>query len=315
MFGVDIKYPFFKMAQLYKKPNIESEHWEIKTFQIHAPEDYHCILDSGIPAGEYVALRAKNYNEMGLDCACMMSDTPMEKYTNQLFLNLAEGDVLLVGLGIGMLTAALAQKESVKSITVVELDSEIIGLVEPLIREHVPHQDKIKIIQGDAYVFPKEYNGPLFDYIWIDIWETFPGWFDELDMLNNIMELYFGCVKESYKVYTWGSREAFEGFDISPIEDDDFIPYVKDMVALEIKRGETDFGIQEMRDNYKNFHDVLISMCGITIFDAYKAFGVEPVIDTVIFHQEKLKRIISDSHNVNNFTVTTQNGEKINCAI
>ena len=81
------------------------------------------------------------------------------------------------------------------------------------------------------------------------------------------------------------------------------------MVALEIERGETDFGIQEMRDNYQHFHDVLFSSCGETVFDAYKDFGVEPCTDEVI-RQLKLKTTISNSHDTKSFNITTKNGEK-----
>jgi hypothetical protein len=60
--------------------------------------------------------------------------------------DLAHGNVLLTGLGFGILAVALAQKENVSSVTVLELNSD----VTKAFLENNSQNDKIKIIQGDA---------------------------------------------------------------------------------------------------------------------------------------------------------------------
>ena len=56
---------------------------------------------------------------------CIMSNTPMEEYTNREFVEKAHGDILIAGLGIGMIILPLQDKEAVKSITIIEKNKDI----------------------------------------------------------------------------------------------------------------------------------------------------------------------------------------------
>lgn len=64
------------------------EHFEIK------PDNYRAIYRDQIPVGTYVVLRQSGQ--------VVMSNTPMEKRTNDEFVENAHGHVLIGGLGIGM---------------------------------------------------------------------------------------------------------------------------------------------------------------------------------------------------------------------
>jgi hypothetical protein len=158
----------------------------------------------------------------------MMSDTPMEKFTNQYVLNYAKGDILIAGLGIGMLPVALAAKDDVKSITILELEPEIIELVEPLIRKNVKNEEKITIIQADAYQYPLQNADKKYDWVYLDIWDTFPGYADDLPMLENIMTLY-SDICPSGRIQAWGYEFAEAGLDDSPIEVDAFDAYLRQL--------------------------------------------------------------------------------------
>lgn len=246
MYQQDILYPFHRMALLYNNPNVESENWRIRTFTISYPKDYYVIFEQGIPAGTYVSLTCKHPEKFGMGQSCMMSDTPMEKFTNQRFLNNAEGDVLIAGLGIGMLPAALAEKEDVKSITIIELNQEVIDLVEPLIRKYVKNENKIKIIQGDAYWYPHNHPDERYDFVYLDIWDEFPGAAEDLEMLDEMIERYVP-ICPSCRIDTWGYEFAEAGCDDSPIEVDAYGIYLKDMYRWEEKLGEEDYmGRHEM---------------------------------------------------------------------
>ena len=98
----------------------------------------------------------------------MMSDTPMERNTNRNFLQKANGDVVIFGLGLGLIVFPLLDDENVKSITIVELYQDLIDIVQPKI-EAKDKQNKVRIVQGDCftYEFPKETK---FDTIYFDIW-------------------------------------------------------------------------------------------------------------------------------------------------
>jgi len=92
-----------------------------------------------------------------------MSDTWLERYTNVAALEASRGDVLILGLGIGLLPVACCRKEEVSSVTVVEIEPQVIALVEP----HISHP-KLRVIQGDAFAPP--FRGKVFDTVYVDIW-------------------------------------------------------------------------------------------------------------------------------------------------
>lgn len=100
----------------------------------------------------------------------MMSDTPMERNTNRDFIQKANGDVIIFGLGLGLVILPLLKKENVKSILVVELYQDLIDLVEPILKKH-DTENKLSIIQGDCFEIhkniPKEKK---FDSVYGDIW-------------------------------------------------------------------------------------------------------------------------------------------------
>ena len=257
MYEQEILHPFHRMAKLYNNPNVESENWRIRTFKISYPKDYYTIFTQGIPAGTYVSLNCKHPEKFGMDQSCMMSDTPMEKFTNQYVLNYASGDILIAGLGIGMLPASLAEKDDVKSITILELNQEVIDLVEPLIRQNVTNADKIKIIQADAYKYPGENPNTKYDWIYLDIWDSFPGSYDDLPMLDNIIEKYIP-ICPSCRVSTWGYEFAEAGLEDSPIEVDAYGEYIKELYKHEIELGEQD---------HDGMHDMLIATMQLEDFD------------------------------------------------
>lgn len=101
---------------------------------------------------------------LSLEDGVWMSDTPMEFETTDNATKLAKGDVLECGLGIGLFTYYASKKESVKSITTIEKEKDIIDLVYPVIQNK-----KTKVINADAIEFLKTTN-KKFDTIHIDIW-------------------------------------------------------------------------------------------------------------------------------------------------
>lgn len=126
------------------------EHFEIKE------RTFREILD-GIPPGNYVKLTHNG--------EVVMSDTPMEKRTNASFVVNAYGDVLIGGLGIGMIIAAIQCHEKVNSITVIEKHQEVIDLIT----SQISFKDKVRIINADVFEWKPE-KGQRFDCIYMDIW-------------------------------------------------------------------------------------------------------------------------------------------------
>jgi hypothetical protein len=99
----------------------------------------------------------------------MMSDTKMERLTNAEVLRDANGHVLIGGLGIGMLPVTLLRPDrpenrAVKSVTVVELNPDVVELVAPHIVD-----PRLTIAQGDVFEWVPP-DGVLYDTIYMDIW-------------------------------------------------------------------------------------------------------------------------------------------------
>jgi spermidine synthase len=88
----------------------------------------------------------------------VMPDTFMERKSNREFYQHAKGDVLIGGLGLGMVLLAVQDKPEVHLATVVEIEQEIIDLVLP----QLPLNSKVNVVQGDIFRFVANH---LFDTI------------------------------------------------------------------------------------------------------------------------------------------------------
>ena len=127
--------------------------FELTHFEI-GKNDLYAILH-GIPCGKFIKLTHRG--------EVVMSDTAMEKRTNRDFVVKAHGNVLIGGLGIGLILLAIQDKEDIEQITVVEKNKEVIELVG----NQLPLNSKVNIVNDDVF----EYK-PLFKYntIYMDIW-------------------------------------------------------------------------------------------------------------------------------------------------
>jgi hypothetical protein len=127
----------------------------------------------------------------------IMSDTPDEIRDHRGFIRSATGNVLIAGLGIGMVMRAVAMKEDVKSVTVVEQSEDVIKLVA----DHYlakPYGAKLDIVHADIFEW-KPGRGISYDYGWFDVWDNLCT--DNLDEMTKLARKYVRCVKN--KGY-WG---------------------------------------------------------------------------------------------------------------
>lgn len=133
------------------------------------------------------------------DGETMMSDHPSEIITNQDFIDNAKGDVLIFGLGMGLIVFPLLNSDEINSITIVEKDKGLIDIVGPIIKEK-DLKDKLRIKEGDAFLFFKEIN-TKFDTIYFDIWAKINNKsFDEMETLH---KLYNRFLREDGYLDSW----------------------------------------------------------------------------------------------------------------
>ena len=154
-------------------PEGNSGDCKIQRFTV-TPEDAARWFRTGVPPGDYTRLLYKGHT--------LMSDTPDEMRDHRPFVHKASGDILINGLGIGMVVLNLLNRlesnwaEPVTSITVNEISPDVIKLVGPT------YQDRpgVTINLADARTW-KPAKGQRFDAIWHDIWGDF-----NIDLLSDM---------------------------------------------------------------------------------------------------------------------------------
>lgn len=145
-------------------PNVTIPVCEKGQFKIerkHVKPTFNFSKDGrSVPEGEYTFLyRGKTL---------VMSDTPDEKRDHSWAVYQAKGECLIAGLGIGMVLNAMAMKEEVTHIDVVELEQDVIDMVAPYYEQLYPN----KITFHCASIFDwKPNKDKRYDCAWFDIWD------------------------------------------------------------------------------------------------------------------------------------------------
>lgn len=111
------------------------------------------------------------YARLRIHGSLVMTDTDMEQRTSARFVRMATGDVLVAGLGLGMILLPAARKENVRSILVVEKYQDVIDSVLPQIKSFLKPEEaaKIAVVCEDILIW-KAPKGFKFDCIYFDIW-------------------------------------------------------------------------------------------------------------------------------------------------
>jgi len=145
-------------------PDAEYGNVKIDSFTI-GDKEYNRQLGGFYRSGRIVP--KGKYKRLYINGEVMMSNTPDEIRDFSSFVSKANGDILVNGLGLGVLVQALLNKEDVESITVIEINEDVIKLVAPTYEK----DKRFKVINADAFEYKPE-KGVKFDYVWHDIWFT-----------------------------------------------------------------------------------------------------------------------------------------------
>ena len=141
------------MSELLEERELNG--WKLQKFKIES-DNIRARFD-GITPGKYIELLHNG--------ECVMSDTNMEKRTNSDFCINAHGDIIIGGLGIGMIIMAIQDKPEVNTITVIEKNQEVIDIVASQLNLN----DKVNIICADVFEWKPE-RGVKYDMAYMDIW-------------------------------------------------------------------------------------------------------------------------------------------------
>lgn len=141
-----------------------------------ATVEHLAITDGG---GIHAMLRNQGtrngtYSILKVQGGVVMSDTDMERRSNLGVILDAQGDVLIGGLGLGMIVCPLLRKPTVRTITVIELNPNVIALVEPHVRRWAADRNldpggRLAVVQADVYTW-RPAKDQKFDAIYFDVW-------------------------------------------------------------------------------------------------------------------------------------------------
>lgn len=154
----DLNYNF-AMSRILKPGR--AGNFEIKLDIIPAGQAFARYDRSGrISIGEY----GFDYPIAALmeDDKVWMSDSPLEVESYKGAVELAKGDCLVSGLGIGLLPTLIEQKAN--RIDIVELNRDVVDLVYPQIRS-----EKTRVIRDDIFHY-LDTTDKKYDFIHVDIW-------------------------------------------------------------------------------------------------------------------------------------------------
>lgn len=148
-------------------PAGKSGTWEVIHFNVSKKDAEWSLLRASIGSGgarDYVP--AGDYTYLKRSGETIMSNTPSEMNDFAHFTRIAEGNILVNGLGLGCVLNVLLAKKEVKKITVIEKSADVIKLIAPSFKD-----SRLVIINEDAFSYAPP-KGEKYDYVWHDIWDN-----------------------------------------------------------------------------------------------------------------------------------------------
>jgi hypothetical protein len=176
-------------------PDGKSGDWSVETFTVTKTDEQHgammaCFSAHSrgryVPAGKYKALKRNGHT--------IMSNTPDEIRDFRLFIGRATGNVLINGLGLGVVLKAVVDKPDVKHVTVIEISQDVINLIA----NSFSTNPKVEIICADALEY-KPPKGTYYDAVWNDIWDDIC-----TDNLKTMGTLHRKYGRRSNWIGSWG---------------------------------------------------------------------------------------------------------------
>lgn len=159
--------------------------WAIEEFDISEAEaKFFNMRASWRPGSRVFCVEPGRYKRLvHTTRGVVMSNTHMEVFTNRQALDASEGFVLINGLGMGMLLEAVLAKPQVERVKVIEMDSDVLGLVGP----HFASDPRLELVQADALTY-KPPRGEQYDFAWHDIWDDITS--DNLPQMKALTRKY-----------------------------------------------------------------------------------------------------------------------------
>lgn len=178
-------------------PDGQSGDWEISTFEITKDgADFHNLREAMHRSNRFVT--PGFYKKITRNNEVIMSNTESEIQDHLKFVEKAKGNVLINGLGLGVVLEMIKDKPEVDKIFVIEKSEDVIKLVAPYF-ENYP---KITIINADAFEYEIP-EGMKYGAVWHDIWDYICA-----DNLEEMDSLHYKYEKVAKWQGSWCKREC-----------------------------------------------------------------------------------------------------------
>lgn len=142
--------------------------WQVERFTV-TEEDAKWSSVRAIASGSGRAVPSGTYTRLMHKKAVVMSDTPDEIRDHLEAIYQAKGNVLINGLGLGIVVQSVLNKEEVNSVTVIELSQDVIELVAQHYTDRF--NGRLEIIQADAFTWQPP-KGIRYNAVWHDVWDN-----------------------------------------------------------------------------------------------------------------------------------------------
>jgi hypothetical protein len=207
------KRDFVDIADFYPWKPIKASNYTITKVKL-LQKDYNSFKDNNMlnlyidkfEVGKaYVSL-------IQTDTLTMMSNHPSETETNRDFLENANGDVLIFGLGLGLVIFPLLEDPEITSLVIVEKDPELIQIVGAIVKKHDIH-NKVVLIESDAFTFHQSIHYRKYDTIYIDIWAKIDNrLYEEAELLSERFKSYLKSEDSNISYWCEKEKEIFSKF-------------------------------------------------------------------------------------------------------
>ena len=140
-------------------------------------------------------LYAQVYTRLFVDGELWMTDAEFECQTNYDIAYHSRGDILIAGLGLGLIIGPMLEREQVRSVTVLEKSPDVIALIGP-------HYDSLKLTIIEADVHEWQPPKKAYDFIYFDIWADVPN-SDNRAEITALKKRYRTALKAGGKTSAW----------------------------------------------------------------------------------------------------------------